>query len=120
MALANGSTTQAREAERDIARPDARSEWRNPSAATIRSAPQVIQRPTLGQERATAGAWCLWRSGGDTFIFGFQTPDATSRAATVAHDVLYSAECHGAGFASGHSTGHSLLAHGHRWPVSLP
>ena len=118
MALANGSTTPAHDAERNVPRPDARREWRNLSGAILRS--QVIQGPTLGQERATAGAWCLWRSDGNRFIFDCQTPDTRSRAAAVAHNVLSAAECHGAGFASSHAAGHSSSGRSHGWPVSLP
>ena len=117
MALANGSTTPAHDAG-SVARPDARREWRNRSGTTIRS--QVIQGPTLGQELAIAGAWCLWRSDGDRFIFRLQTPETTSRAAAVAHNVLSAAECHGAGFASSHAAGHSSSGRSHGWPVSLP
>ena len=120
MALANGSTTRACGLERNVARPDADGEWRNLSGTTIHSAPRAIQLPTLGQARATVGTWCLWRSDGDSLFFRLQTPETTSRAAAVAHNVLSAAECHGAGFASSHAAGHSSSGRSHGWPVSLP
>ena len=53
-------------------------------------------------------------------FFRLQTPETTSRAAAVAHNVLSAAECHGAGFASSHAAGHSSWGRSHGWLLLHP